>query len=120
MTDIGALIHDLKNNSNVEYWGSLLDEFDQRLAELHKKIDGEKFDLIYIDGNHHADNVLKDAINSFKTLNKGGFIIFDDFLWDYYNNINLNPIGGIKKFLSENFFKIKIVSIGYQLVIQKK
>jgi len=43
MTDISALIGDLKENYDVEYWGSLLDEYDQRLAELHKKIDGEKF-----------------------------------------------------------------------------
>ena len=51
---------------------------------------------------------------------QNGFIIFDDFLCDYYNEINLNPIGGIKQFLSENFFNLRIVSIGYQLVIQKK
>jgi len=80
----------------------------------------EKFDLIYIDGNHRAENVFKDAKNSFKLLKDGGYIIFDDFLWDYYDKINLNPIGGIKKFLFENFFNIKIISIGYQLIIQKK
>ena len=76
--------------------------------------------MIYIDGNHHADNVLRDARNSFKLLNRGGFIVFDDFLWGYYNETNLNPIGGVKQFLFENFFGIRIVSIGYQLVIQKK
>ena len=43
MTDISALIGDLKDNYDVEYWGSLLDEFDQRIADLHKKIDGEKY-----------------------------------------------------------------------------
>tara|TARA_B100001057_G_scaffold498338_1_gene605023 strand:- start:67 stop:792 length:726 start_codon:yes stop_codon:yes gene_type:complete len=80
----------------------------------------ERFDLIYIDGNHHADNVYKDSINSFKLLNKKGLMIFDDFLWDYYDEINLNPIGGVKRFLYENFFKVKIVSIGYQIIIQKK
>lgn len=80
----------------------------------------EKFDLIYIDGNHRSDSVYKDSINSFNVLNKGGLMIFDDFLWDYYDEINLNPIGGVKKFLSENFFKVKIVSIGYQIIIQKK
>ena len=85
-----------------------------------ENIDNEKFDLIYIDGNHRAENVFKDATNSFKSLKRGGFIIFDDFLWDYYDKINLNPIGAIKKFIFENFFNIKIVSIGYQLVIQKK
>ncbi len=43
MTDISTLTQDLKENYDVEYWGSLLDEFDQRLAELHKNIDGEKY-----------------------------------------------------------------------------
>jgi hypothetical protein len=43
MTDIFGIIQDLKDNSDVEYWGGLLDEFDQRLAELHKKIDGAKY-----------------------------------------------------------------------------
>ena len=76
--------------------------------------------MIYIDGNHHADNVYRDAINSFKLLNEKGFIVFDDFFWDYYDEVNLNPIGGIKQFLYENFFDLRIVSIGYQLVIQKK
>ena len=85
-----------------------------------KKNENENFDMIYIDGNHHADNVYRDAINSFKLLNEKGFIIFDDFLWDYYDEINLNPIGGVKQFLFENFFDLRIVSIGYQLVIQKK
>ena len=80
----------------------------------------EKFDLIYIDGNHHANNVYKDATNSFNLLNKKGLMIFDDFLWNYYNEINLNPIGGVKKFLSENFLKLKIVSISYQIIIQKE
>ena len=88
--------------------------------DYFKKNLKEKFDLIYIDGNHHADNVLRDARNSFKLLNKGGFIVFDDFLWDYYGEINLNPIGGVKQFLFENFFDLRIVSIGYQLVIQRK
>lgn len=43
MTDISALIGDLKDNHDVEFWGGLLDEFDQRVADLHKKIDGEKY-----------------------------------------------------------------------------
>ena len=30
MADISTLIGDLKDNSDVEYWGGLLDEFDQR------------------------------------------------------------------------------------------
>jgi SAM-dependent methyltransferase len=116
--DFNQVFENFKNNTK---------EFQTRVRlskitsdDYFKKNLNEKFDLIYIDGNHHCDNVLRDARNSFKLLNKGGFIVFDDFLWDYYNEINSNPIGGVKKFLSENFFYLKIVSIGYQLVIQKK
>ena len=43
MTDISALIQDLQQNYDVEFWGSLLDDYDQRLAELHKNIDGKKY-----------------------------------------------------------------------------
>ena len=77
------------------------------------------YDLIYIDGSHKASDVFEDATNSFKILNKNGFIIFDDFLWDIFPSINDNPIGGIKKFIKKNFFKIKIKSIDYQLIVKK-
>ena len=68
---------------------------------------------------HITPKMFEDATNSFKVLNKNGYIIFDDFLWDFYENINDNPIGGIKLFIKKNFFKLKITSIGYQIIIQK-
>lgn len=79
----------------------------------------EFFDLIYIDGSHYYQDVFNDAKNSFAVLNKGGYLIFDDFLWNFYSNANENPIGGIKLFFKENFFKVKIVSIGYQIILKK-
>ena len=87
--------------------------------DFYKSYKDMKFDLIFIDGNHHHSSVLSDAKNSFEHLKKGGFIIFDDFIWSYYKDINSNPIGAIKRFLHDNFFKLKIVSISYQLIIQK-
>lgn len=77
------------------------------------------YDLIFIDGNHSYNYVLNDAINSFKRLKKNGIIIFDDFLWKYYEDINQNPIGAIKEFIKLFFFQIKIVSINYQIIIKK-
>ena len=35
----------------------------------------EKFDVIFIDGLHHADQVLKDLTNATKCLNLGGYIV---------------------------------------------
>ncbi len=36
------------------------------------------FDIIFIDGLHHSDQVEKDIINSLKVLNKDGYIICHD------------------------------------------
>ena len=38
----------------------------------------QKFDLIFIDGLHHYEQVKKDIINSIKFLNKGGIILMHD------------------------------------------
>jgi len=37
-----------------------------------------KFDLIFIDGLHHADQVERDIINSLAVLNEGGTIVCHD------------------------------------------
>lgn len=37
-----------------------------------------KFDLIFIDGLHHADQVKKDIINAWEHLNEGGVIVMHD------------------------------------------
>ena len=42
-------------------------------------IKNNKFDLIFVDGNHEYSYVLKDIQNYFPYLNKGGIICGDDF-----------------------------------------
>jgi hypothetical protein len=60
MSNISAIAQDLNENYDVEYWGRLLDEYEQRLADLHKNIDGEKYKewgliaLKAIQGNEEA------------------------------------------------------------------
>jgi len=38
----------------------------------------ETFDVIFVDGLHHADQVYRDIINSLKVLNEGGYIVCHD------------------------------------------
>ena len=38
----------------------------------------DKFDLIFIDGLHHAEQVQKDIVNAWNCLNKGGAILIHD------------------------------------------
>ena len=40
----------------------------------------KKYDLIFIDGLHIADQVRRDIINAYNHLNEGGFIIIHDCL----------------------------------------
>lgn len=37
-----------------------------------------KFDIIFVDGLHHADQVKKDSINSWECLNDGGCLVIHD------------------------------------------
>ena len=38
----------------------------------------DTFDVIFVDGLHHADQVLRDIIHSLKILNEGGYIVCHD------------------------------------------
>jgi hypothetical protein len=48
--------------------------------------DDVKFDLIFIDGLHHSDQVVKDIDNSLKHLNEGGTIVVHDCLPENFSN----------------------------------
>lgn len=74
------------------------------------------FNLIYIDGYHHYEQVKKDFVNSFSFLESGGYIICDDFFYFNYDKIELNPMKAIldcyefyKKDLTVEFLYHQIV-----------
>lgn len=106
-------------NYNIKGFRDRIKVFKGTSDNFFSQNSDELFDLILIDGNHSYDFVLNDAQNSFKRLKKNGIIIFDDFLWKHYDNINHNPIGAIKEFVRLFFFQIKIININYQIVIKK-
>jgi len=78
-----------------------------------------RFDLIYVDGSHHCDDVMIDAIKCFEMLEVGGVLIFDDYLWRYYPNFIDNPAAAINLFLKLKKGSYKIVRVYYQIIIEK-
>jgi hypothetical protein len=46
--------------------------------EYFEKNPWRKFDLIFVDGLHHADQVKRDIINAWNTLTEGGAIVVHD------------------------------------------
>tara|TARA_B100002003_G_C14109627_1_gene533696 strand:+ start:553 stop:1326 length:774 start_codon:yes stop_codon:yes gene_type:complete len=117
---------EISGNSEAAF-DSNLSEFSNRITKFkgssssffHKNFILEKFDLIYVDGAHHSDDLMVDAIKSFESLKVGGLIIFDDYLWKFYDEAKENPAGALNAFLRMKRHQLKICNVGYQLVLRK-
>ena len=72
------------------------------------------FDFVYIDASHTEEDVLSDAILSFRFLKLGGTIIFDD-----YKCSGRNSHPGIDAFLEIHKEYLNIMYKEYQVYIQK-
>tara|TARA_E500000178_G_scaffold27283_1_gene25009 strand:- start:983 stop:1267 length:285 start_codon:yes stop_codon:yes gene_type:complete len=78
------------------------------------------FDLIFIDGDHFYDQVLRDINNAWKVLKNGGFLILDEYLWWYYKDLNKNPANTINSFIMNNYSNISEFKIWHQVILKKK
>lgn len=124
-------IDEIKNNTDFIYFKDQYNRFYNNVSEhlesdrislirelsvdifpeLIKKYQN-KFDFIYIDGDHRPEGVYIDAINSFELCKEQGFILFDDYLW--------GDTGiGIDKFLNEYSGKYDLLVKDYQVLIKK-
>jgi predicted O-methyltransferase YrrM len=79
----------------------------------------EKFDLIYVDGDHNSKQVSLDIENSWNILNKGGYLILDDYMWWYYKDLKKNPSSPINEFIINNINEISNLTIWQQVIIKK-
>jgi len=78
------------------------------------------FDLIYIDGSHFGEDVLKDSKSAWRILNKDGILIFDDYFWKSYKKIESNPAYAINTFLNSISGKYEVLYLSkFQLFIKK-
>lgn len=70
----------------------------------------EGIDLLFIDGDHSYNGIIKDFNNYFPLINKGGYIVFDDYLPYKLHNKERDAPKAINKIVFDN--KDKIVDIG--------
>ncbi len=115
-----------KNFSNFK---ANMSEFSNMVETFKGTSDGfflnqkDKFDVIYIDGSHEADQVYKDIKNSWKILNINGILICDDY---FYGNIYKNPSNvpsiAINKFVNEllNNNSVGILCVNNSQIFLKK
>ena len=120
--DIGLDLNKAEKNfdSNLIEFDKLEKKKGDSVIELRKLVQKKVlFDFIYIDGSHNGEDVIVDAIESFKILKNHGIMIFDDAMLDIDTNKNYQTYEGIISFI--NMFKkeIKIMYLRNILVIKK-
>lgn len=113
---------------------SIEQHYDQRLAVelkygkvIKNKMTSDEFfatdnnlyDFIYIDGDHHAEQVYTDAMNAYTRLKRGGILAFDDYLWAIDDNPANAPKQGIDKFLAYADSGCDILAKNHQVWLRK-
>lgn len=88
---------------------------------LEPKLQGQCFDIIYIDGEHTSRAVLQDLILAFPLLRVGGRMIIDDFLGNPQDltSPTTSAFDGIRAFLAAYSKSIFINYAGYQMILTK-
>jgi len=107
-------------DNNIKSYGSNIKKYKSTSKTFFENNDFKNFDFIFVDGCHKYEDVINDATSSFKSLKKGGFILFDDLNWFYYKNLKENPSYAINKFLKNFQNQIEIIFADKQLLIKKK
>jgi predicted O-methyltransferase YrrM len=79
----------------------------------------EMYDFIYIDGDHTAHGVLKDAVSAYECLNVGGIIAFDDYQWSAGLGPIKEPKMAIDAFSTIYADKVEELLNGYQRWFKK-
>jgi predicted O-methyltransferase YrrM len=107
-------------DANVARYGVRLTKVKSTSAEFFRSYrPSTPFDLVYVDGSHHADDVMVDAMGGFDLLASGGIIIFDDYLWDRRTDTRLKPAVAINRFLRMKRGSYRILSVTTQIILKK-
>jgi predicted O-methyltransferase YrrM len=79
-----------------------------------------QFDFIYVDGDHTAVQVERDAENAWKLLKSGGILAFDDYLWGRDLPPETTPKPAIDRFLELHTGEYDQLIDSYQVWLCKK
>jgi Methyltransferase domain len=77
------------------------------------------YDIAYLDGSHFAKDCLFDAAMAYEMIKVGGYIIFDDYGWDRFPQEHYCPKIAIDSFIRNYTERIKVIHVGYQVIVQK-
>jgi predicted O-methyltransferase YrrM len=118
---------DVINESLEQRFKENTAEFADRIT-LHKGLSQDvlpglgsnSFDVAFIDGDHSRDAVAFDGKECWRLVKKGGYIVFDDYLWGYKDKPETSPKDAIDQFLKEHETDINIVHQAWCVIVKKK
>ena len=133
LTDVDAWCGSNEETRKRFDWQNVEETYNKKISEYTnvykikkyshqflESAESEYYDFIYIDADHSADAVYKDAMLSWKCLKKGGIMAFDDYYWVHHSgNIQMSPRIGIDSFLSEYKDELSILIKSGQVWISK-
>lgn len=109
-----------KFDENLGEYAARIKKFKGSSFSFFESIDIKpQYDFIYIDGSHHVDDVMIDAVRGFNLLKVGGIMIFDDYLWNFYETDSYNPCAAVNAFLRLKREDLAVIYIGGQVHITK-
>jgi len=81
-------------------------------------IEGQRFDLVYVDGSHLAIDVYRDGVLGWPTVAPGGIVIFDDYQRKLGAERDLPQVGidALLETIKENYDEL---FRGHQIIIRK-
>ena len=116
-----ARVAEQRFDQNTRLWAARVTKHKMASdAFFQARPPGPQFDLVYVDGSHHADDVMRDALSAFAALRPGGVLIFDDYLWRFYPRPVQNPAGAINAFLRLKAGEFDYLAVDYQVLLRKK
>jgi predicted O-methyltransferase YrrM len=123
---------DEAEHSQIDF-NEVFEYYEERIAPFRKVVrlkmtsdeyfagdNQARFDFIYIDGDHTAAQVERDAENAWKLLKSGGIIAFDDYLWGQDLPEHTTPKPAIDRFLLAHTNEYQILVDSYQVWLRKK
>lgn len=105
--------------ANTARFGAKVSGHVGRSQDLLRKLTGEQFDLIYIDGSHEAADVLADAVLTWPLLKPGGLLGFDDYGWRGFPEPERCPALGIDGFLATMRGRYDELHRGHQIWVRR-
>lgn len=83
---------------------------------------GERFDIIYVDGDHDGAAVLENAVLAWMLLARGGLMVFDDYRYHIPQQFAVGKIDthfGIDAFLTCYCLRMQILHRAAQVIVAK-